>query len=62
VIIRYYANSVIEELYIDNINKGHEANYRARSRARERAYFNVITMDCDNDRDNNYDDINNFKI
>jgi hypothetical protein len=30
----------MEELHIDSIDGGHEASYRARSRARERAYSN----------------------
>jgi hypothetical protein len=30
----------MEELHTDSIDGGHEASYGARSRARERAYFN----------------------
>jgi hypothetical protein len=33
---------MIEELHTDNIDKGHEAIYGARSRARERTYSNTI--------------------
>jgi hypothetical protein len=32
---------VIEELHTESIDGGHEANYGARSRARERAYSNI---------------------
>jgi hypothetical protein len=34
----------MEELHTDSIDGGHEASYRARSRARERAYSNTHTM------------------
>jgi hypothetical protein len=32
---------LMEEWHTDNIDGGHEANYGARSRARERAYSNI---------------------
>jgi hypothetical protein len=32
----------MEELHTDSIDGGHEASYRARSRARERAYSNIF--------------------
>jgi hypothetical protein len=53
---------MIEELHIDSINRDHETNYGARSYTKKRAYSNIMTVDCDNDRDNNCDDINDFKI
>jgi hypothetical protein len=33
---------MMEELHTDSIDGGHEASYRTRSRARERAYSNSI--------------------
>jgi hypothetical protein len=32
---------MMEELHINSINRGHEASYGAKSRARERAYSNI---------------------
>jgi hypothetical protein len=35
---------MMEELHTDSIDGGHEASYGARSRARERAYSNIIAF------------------
>jgi hypothetical protein len=34
----------MEELHTDSIDGGHEASYGARSRARERAYSNIVSV------------------
>lgn len=52
----------MKKLHTDSINRDYEANYRAKLYVKERAYFNIVTVDCDNNRDNNCNDINSFKI